>query len=111
MAKEVEAKYCKTEKEIEEAIENIAKSSNNFKVGKTGETIQERGNQQDYQAYDNIQSLFSSNSSAVISTLEKTFINRFKDYPNNDNDKDGRRSLFDKMTDSDTYQLYVVWND
>ena len=111
MAKEVEARNCKTEKDIKAAIEEIANSCKTFKVGKTGETIQDRGNQQDYQAYDNIQSLFTSNSSALISTLEKTFINKFKDYSNNDNDKDGRQSLFDKMADSDSYHLYVVWND
>lgn len=111
MAKEVQARNCKTDKEIEMAIEGIANSCKNFKVGKTGETIQDRGNQPDYQDYDNIQSLYSSNSSALISTLEKTFINRFKDYTNNDNDKGGRQSLFDKMTDSDVYHLYVVWNE
>lgn len=33
----------------------------------------------------------------------------FKDHPKNDNDKDGRQSLFDKMANSDEYHLYLVW--
>lgn len=109
MAKELKARNCVTEKEIENYISEIAKDCKHFKVGKTGESIQDRGNQPDYQDYDNIQSLFVSNSSAIISALEKKYINSFKDYLNNDNDKDGRQSLFDKMTNSNEYHLYIVW--
>lgn len=109
MAKEIEEKNFQTEKEVESYINEIADKSDRFKIGKTGETIQDRGNQPDYQEYENIQSLFESNSSAVISILEKSLINKFKDCPNNDNDKGGRQSLFDKMTNSDSYHLYVVW--
>lgn len=109
MAKEVKAKNCQTDKEIEDSINVIAQGCKHFKVGKTGETIQDRGNQPDYQEYDNIQSLFASNSSALISTLEKEYINMFNDHPKNDNDKDGKQSLFDKMADSEEYHLYVVW--
>lgn len=109
MAKEVKAKNCQTDKDIKDYINDIAKVCKHFKLGKTGETIQDRGNQPDYQDYDNIQSLVASNSSALISTLEKKYINMFKDYPKNDNDKDGRQSLFDKMADSEEYHLYVVW--
>lgn len=109
MAKEVEAKNCQTQEEIELAISEIAAACDHFKIGKTGETIQGRGNQSDYQDYDFIQSLFESNLNALISTYEKEFIDKFKDHPKNDNDKEGRQSLFDKMTGSDTYHLYVVW--
>lgn len=109
MAKEVKARNCKSDEEIERAIQEIADRCEHFKIGKTGETIQDRGNQPSYQDYDCIQSLFESNSAALISTLEKNFINKFKDHPKNDNDKGGRQSLFDKMTDSDAYHLYIVW--
>ena len=109
MAKELKARNCATESEIEDYISEIAKDCEHFKVGKTGESIQDRGNQPDYQDYLNIQSLFVSNSSAIISALEKKYITIFKDYPNNDNDKDGRQSLFDKMANSDEYHLYIVW--
>lgn len=109
MAKEIKAKNFQTDKEIEDYINDIAKDCKHFKVGKTGETVQDRGNQPDYQEYDNIQSLFASSSSEFISTLEMKYINRFKDHPKNDNDKDGRQSLFDNMADSEEYHLYIVW--
>jgi hypothetical protein len=109
MAKEVKAKDCRYISEIKEAINTIAIKCSHFKIGKTGETIEERGNQPDYQKYDSIQCLYTDISDEFISMLEKIFIDDFIDHPNNDNEKDGGQSMNDNMTESSEYHLYIVW--
>lgn len=109
MAKEVEALNCDYYEEVVSSINAIANSCVSFKIGKTGETIEDRGNQKDYQEYEYIQSLFSNGSSELVSHLEESFINKYIDHPKNDNKKDGDQSLNDNMTASKKYHLYVVW--
>lgn len=115
MAKEIKAiKAIKATKAIYDsdivcAINEVVEKCSHFKIGKTGETIQDRGNQPDYQEYDLIQSLFSSPSEDLISILEKRFIDMFIDHSKNDNDKTGEQSVNDEMAKSDEYHLYIVW--
>ena len=111
MAKEIKKIQCETDREVIDVIDTIAARCSHFKVGKTGESIQDRGNQPDYQDYDYIQSLFSNSSKSLVSELESLFINKFKKYRNNDNDKDGAQSINDQMKDSGEYHLYVVWKE
>ena len=110
MAKEIEIDECKTQADIQKAIEAIASACQSYKIGKTGEKVSDRGNQPDYSDYDSIRCLFSSSSATLISDLESCYINKFIDDPKNDNIKDGEQSEHDNMSeDTEEFHLYVVW--
>lgn len=111
MAQEVQLPVCRTDKDIENVIREVISRCTSFKIGKTGETIEDRGSQPDYQDdYLYIGSLYASGSDKLISMLEKKFINLFINHSKNDNTKDGEQSMNDAMADdADSYHVYVVW--
>lgn len=94
-------------------VRDIAETCANFKIGKTGETLEERKNKSDYKdAYQNIKEVYSSANSSDVDEVEAELIKKFIFYPNCENIKDGFTSHSDPMSEgAERYIVYVVWNN
>ena len=78
----------------------------NFKIGKTGQTKEERFNSTYSNDYELIRVLGSSELKSVIDSCEELLIERFRDHPKCDNDQVGGGD----MGESNSYKVYVVYN-
>lgn len=94
-------------KKIEEVIDKCT----SFKIGKTGMTLEERGNSPDYaNKYRWIQEVFASKDPNEVSQMEAHLINHYINYSKCDNEKNGVSSIHDHMADDATnYYVYIVW--
>lgn len=94
-------------KKIEEVIDKCT----SFKIGKTGMTLEERGNSPDYaNKYRWIQEVFASKDPNEVSQMEAHLINTYINWARCDNEKDGAASIYDHMSDDATkYYVYIVW--
>ena len=94
-------------KKIEEVIDKCT----SFKIGKTGMTLEERGNSPDYaNKYRWIQEVFASKDPNEVSQMETHLINTYINWARCDNEKDGAASIYDHMSDDATkYYVYIVW--
>ena len=91
------------------AISSLANRVKNFKIGKTGMSIENRFSEPDYNGvYDDIDSVYSSDDFDFVSRMEADLIEEFKDNMKCDNI---RTTDQDDMTDSEEYFVYVVWNN
>ena len=88
------------------AIQNKLAVMKNFKIGKTGQTVDERFRQEHESAYANVSELGVSHSKEIIDECEKYLIKRFKACTTCDNQQIGGGD----MGKSDTYRIYLVWN-
>lgn len=93
-------------------VRDIAAKCSTFKIGKTGEELNARFNQEDYKdKYHHIKAVYSSKSSRLVDKMEVYLIQKAKLFPNCQNIK-GTSSLYDTMTpDTNMYYVYIVWND
>lgn len=93
-------------------VRNIAANCSTFKIGKTGEELNTRFNQEDYRnKYSHIKAVYSSKSSSLVDEMEVYLIQKAKLFPNCQNIKE-TSSLHDPMaSDVDMYYVYIVWND
>lgn len=81
-----------------------------YKIGKAGETSDERFANGYSVEYDNIKVFYSSKDPEDVSKMEKDLINEFQYDMKCQNDKDGFQSLNDVMTDHNKqYITYVVF--
>ena len=94
-------------KKIEEVIDKCT----SFKIGKTGMTLEERGNLPDYaNKYRWIQEVFAGKDPNEVSQMEAHLINTYINWACCDNEKDGAASIYDHMSDDATkYYVYIVW--
>lgn len=94
-------------KKIEEVIDKCT----SFKIGKTGMTLEERGNSSDYASkYKWIQEVFASKDPTEVSQMEAHLINHYINYSKCDNEKNGVSSIHDEIKDgADKYYVYIVW--
>lgn len=94
-------------KKIEEVIDKCT----SFKIGKTGMTLEERGNSSDYASkYKWIQEVFASKDPTEVSQMEAHLINHYINYSKCDNEKNGVSSIHDEMKDgAEKYYVYLVW--
>lgn len=94
-------------KKIEEVIDKCT----SFKIGKTGMTLEERGNSSDYASkYKWIQEVFASKDPTEVSQMEVHLINHYINYSKCDNEKNGVSSIHDEIKDgADKYYVYIVW--
>ena len=94
-------------KKINEVIDKCT----SFKIGKTGMTLEERGNSSDYASkYKWIQEVFASKDPTEVSQIEAHLINHYINWACCDNKKDGAASIYDHMSDDATkYYVYIVW--
>lgn len=93
-------------------VREIAAHCGAFKIGKTGEELETRFNQDDYRdKYAHIKGLTSSKDSRFIDEMEVYLIEKAKMFPNCQNIKEAS-SLHDSMVENaDVYYVYIVWND
>ncbi len=92
--------------EVEKDIDNIALKGSRFKIGKTGQTLNEKFDSEYQKEYTHIHELLSSNDAGLIERLEGHFIEKYKEHPKNDNEIEGSAG---KMKPTGTYYLYVVY--
>jgi hypothetical protein len=82
-----------------------------FKIGKTGMTLEERGNSSDYaDKYKWIEPLYENSNPDEVSKMEAYLINYYIHWTRCDNEKDGVSSIHDEMKEgADKYYVYIVW--
>ena len=105
-------KYQRLKESIRVAIASSIFDVNHFKIGKTGQTIDDRFNKSTYKDdYKGIIPLHTSEDPDEISQLEADLIEEFKSNSKYDSICDNERTTDkDEMKDSDSYALYMVWN-
>lgn len=82
-------------------------SVKNFKIGKTGQTIKERYDEEYSKDYSNYEIIGSSEKSNTIDDFEKYMIKRFMKLSNCDNEQVGGG----EMTSSTEYIVYLMYNE
>lgn len=88
------------------AVEMVCQS---YKIGKTGQSVDDRYINSDYpDNYNHIKPIFSG-SKQDASEMESYLIDCCKDHYKCDNRKDGEASYNDEMADAEVYHVYVVW--
>ena len=94
-------------KKIDEVISKCV----SFKIGKTGMSLEKRGNSPDYaDKYKWIKQLYESSDPDDVSQMEAHLINTYINRTRCDNEKDGAASIYDHMSDGATkYYVYIVW--
>ncbi len=97
------ASFEKLGNKYEQRLESLS----NFKIGKTGQTITERYDEEYSETYDKYEVIGTSEKATVIDNFEKYMIKRFIDLDNCDNDQIGGG----EMTESDKYIVYLVYNE
>lgn len=86
-------------------IQGISERFTNFKIGKTGLSLEDR--LQDYgDEFKRITEVCNSTNRSKIDELEKDLIEFAKKFRNNENDQGGGGA----MTKSFCYRVYIVWN-
>lgn len=96
-----------TFKELGDKIESKLKTLTSFKIGKTGQTVKERYEEEYSETYDKYEVIGTSVKATIIDNFEEYMIERFMDFDNCDNDQIGGG----EMTDSDKYIVYLVFNE
>lgn len=96
-----------TFEELGDNLENQIENFFNFKIGKTGQTIEERYEQEYKNYYNNYMIVGTSKNKSTIDDFEKYLIDRFYEFINCNNEQVGGGD----MTDSDEYIVYVVYNN
>ena len=94
-------------KKIDEVISKCV----SFKIGKTGMSLEKRGNSPDYaDKYKWIEPLYESSNPNDVSQMEAHLINSYINWACCDNEKDGVSSIHDEMKDgAEKYYVYIVW--
>ena len=90
--------------EAVQKVSNIAAKFNSFKIGKTGQNLDDRFDSNYKETYSEIRLICRSKNKGDIDNWEEKLIERFKSDPKNDNEIIGGGD----MGDSDEYYIYVV---
>lgn len=93
--------------EIGDGYEEKLKSVSSFKIGKTGQTLKERYDEEYSDTYEKYKVVGYSADKKTIDNFEKYMIERFMNFPNCDNEQIGGG----EMTTSDKYIVYLVYNE
>lgn len=96
-----------TIQEIAIKLEEKVKTVKNFKIGKTGQTLEERYNQDYCNTYTNRQIVCKSDKKESIDNAEKFLIDYLIERGHNHNDQIGGG----EMKDSTQYIVYLVYNE
>ena len=95
-----------TFKELGDKYESKLETLSNFKIGKTGQTDEERYKEEYYDTYQYYEVIGNSDNETTIDEFEKYMIERFIDLPNCDNEQIGGGD----MTESNNYIVYLMYN-
>jgi hypothetical protein len=91
---------------IKGVIETITHATT-FKIGKTGQTIDDRFRGDHESNYKSIKEIGGSNNKSFVDGMEVELIKYFKtNHKNCDNEQEGGGD----MCQSERYLIYVVWN-
>lgn len=94
------------------SIDQAKNEWTHFKIGKAGETADERFQQEGYRnTYDGICEVYVSTSRTLVDKMEASLIDHFISDPKCDNHKDGDQSINDNMKESGRYIVYVVYKN
>ena len=96
-----------TFKELGDKLEAKLEAISNFKIGKTGQSIEERYNQEYSETYDSFVEVGFSLTEETINSFERYLIDRFQSLPNCDNLQVGGG----EMTISSRYIVYLMYNE
>ncbi len=95
-----------TFQQVADNIKAKIASAKSFKIGKTGQSVKERFDQEHFKTYKYYACMGTSSDAKVIDELELYLIKQFIGYKNNDNDQHGGG----EMTKSSLYSIYICWN-
>lgn len=95
-----------TFQEIADKIETKIKNVESFKIGKTGQSIVDRYNQEYKDKYKNYEEICYSTEKKVVDDLEKFLIEKLQKYLHNKNEQIGGG----EMTTSSRYIIYLMYN-
>lgn len=91
-------------------VNAIIPDCTSFKIGKTGQDVEDRRKEPDYQdLYPNIKWLISTPWVDAAGRMEAALIDAFIDNSRCDNIKDGEASVNDNMAEAERYFVYIVW--
>jgi hypothetical protein len=93
-----------TREQIVEKVERLIKNVSKFKIGKTGQTLKERFNEEYAGEYTDIEEICFSDNMTSIDDMEEYLIEQFGEYSNCTNEQIGSG----KMTKSNRYYVYLV---
>jgi len=96
-----------TFKELGDKFESKLKTLINFKIGKSGQTVKERYDEEYSETYSNYEIIGSADDKKTIDDFEKYMIKRFMNLPNCDNEQIGGG----EMADSNKYIIYLMSNN
>jgi hypothetical protein len=92
--------------ELAKELEPQLKSMSNFRIGKTGQTIENNYNKKYSQEYNFYKVVDHSSKKDTIDSLEMYLIERFHSLPNCDNEQIGGGDIME----SGIYIVYIVYN-
>lgn len=95
-----------TKEEVKAKIDNKIKSATKFKIGKTGQSVDERFRQNYIGKFLYREEICYHENSAKIDELEEYLIEQFQDDQRCKNEQVGGG----EMTKSNKYIIYLVWN-
>lgn len=91
-------------------VEEVIKNCKSFKIGKTGQDLNERFHGGYADMYKGIKQIISSSDPEKVSDIEAYLINSYKNDNRCDNEKDGSSSIYDDMKEgAQKYYVYIVW--
>lgn len=91
--------------EIESKISAIARKSSKFKIGETGQEIDDRLKGH---GFTHIEKIVKSKNRELIDDIEHKMIVKFKHWKNNDNTNEGSAGKMSHK--AEWYTLYVAYN-
>jgi hypothetical protein len=95
-----------TFEQIASSLKSSISGYSNFKIGKTGQTLEDRFGTDYKEDYAYMKQLGYSDSSSTIDNLEEYLIKEFMNYSNCDNEQVGGG----EMASSKKYIVYLVYN-
>lgn len=108
--KEDEIKFREAKRVAITTINTLKSHLKRYKIGKAGETADERFDNGYKDEYDSIKVLYTSKNPDLVSKMEKELIDELKLETKCRNEKDGDKSLNDPMTPRNgEYITYVVF--
>ncbi len=107
-----EANYIGIRKDAVSKIKSITESCSHFKIGKTGQALDDRFDREYCEIYDRIEPIYSSQLKSVVDELEVFLIVFFKASAEYDQKCDNKAVGGGEMDSrSNTYYVYVVVKD
>lgn len=96
------ATFTEIKNQVDEKIKNVK----SFKIGKTGQTVQDRFDEKYKNEFNYIEELGWSETMSTIDEAEEYLISEFINNKKCKNEQIGSG----KMTESKRYVIYMVWN-